>query len=457
MTYENMKEQLKKVKEIILFLLLAIWMMIPFFKDIEKIWLQAMTHEYSFILFVGVIGVTFLIIDIYSNSMKSGNKRKYDKEMLPITIFGIFMLWTLISCLFSKDIKTAFWGTSYRKDGYFTYVAYAGFFSCAYLLKFKKSKKIIINMLVIVAILNIIITQLSNMGFMTEIFVKNSISTTVFFQFNHFGYYLLIATVSSIFLFVTQKNKFLKILYLLAYTFLLYYLILNNTFGCYLSLALTLIFFVIYSIYHKKNRCMSIFLVILFIIMSVAIPKTRVIVQKNINTLFKDINNIIVAEKSKNNDIITEKLKNDDIDAEEEKIIKRADKAGTGRISLWKNGIKFFLERPILGYGPENLREKYSEVGINQDRPHNLLIQLATTSGIIGIVTYVTVIVIILIRGVKRLNMENQIHTISFFVVVSYLISAMFGNSMYYTSPYFFIFLGFLMNENIKCSKDNVK
>ena len=37
--------------------------------------------------------------------------------------------------------------------------------------------------------------------------------------------------------------------------------------------------------------------------------------------------------------------------------------------------------------------------------------------------------------------------------VIAYLISAMFGNSMYYTSPYLFILLGYIFNKCI--TKDN--
>ena len=84
------------------------------------------------------------------------------------------------------------------------------------------------------------------------------------------------------------------------------------------------------------------------------------------------------------------------------------------------------------------------------DRPHNLLIQLATTSGIIGLLTYVGAITMMLLRGLRTMKLENDVHVISFACVLAYLISAMFGNSMYYTSPYFFIFLGILMFENIK-------
>ncbi len=68
------------------------------------------------------------------------------------------------------------------------------------------------------------------------------------------------------------------------------------------------------------------------------------------------------------------------------------EKAGTSRLLLWKNGIQFFLERPILGYGPENLEVKYLEQGINQDRPHNIIIQLLTTSGIPGCILYISAI-----------------------------------------------------------------
>ena len=114
---------------------------------------------------------------------------------------------------------------------------------------------------------------------------------------------------------------------------------------------------------------------------------------------------------------------------------------------LWKYGLQFFMERPIFGYGPENLETKYLENHISQDRPHNLLIQLATTSGLPGLLLYISAICVILWKSLKKLDMKNQLHVTFMFVVITYLISAMFGNSMYYTSPYFFILLGFLMRK----------
>lgn len=431
------KENFRQVKEIMLFLILSIWIMMPVFKNLKVTWMQATIQEYRYIFFVGIVGVILLIFNIYKNSIKSKDRKKYDKEMLPITILGIYMLWTLISCLFSDNKMSAFLGTDYRKDGYVTYIGYAGFFSCAYLVKSEKLKNILANMLVVVAILNIAMVELCTNPIFSNLFVTRDIDTTVFYQFNHFGYYLLISTVTAFFLCITQKKKIIKIVYLLSFVFLMYYLVLNNTFGCFIALAITLLFFFIYCIYYKKINRYMLLAIIIIILSLFIVPQVRKVIGNNINGFINDINKIFEAGQ-----LIGR--------GENEYAINNALKAGTGRLELWVNGIKFFLENPVFGYGPENLRDLYWKVGIIQDRPHNLLIQLATTSGIVGLLTYISAIAIIWIRGLKRMRFDNKIYIISFFVVTAYLISAMFGNSMYYTSPYFFIFLGLLMSENFK-------
>ena len=115
-------------------------------------------------------------------------------------------------------------------------------------------------------------------------------------------------------------------------------------------------------------------------------------------------------------------------------------------------GLKIFLDKPILGYGADNLESEYKKYNIEQDRPHNLIIQLATTSGFPGCILYIIAIGLILVRAFKKLNNSNSIYTIVFFAIIAYLISAMFGNSMYYTSPYYFIFLGITFAVTIRHS-----
>lgn len=431
---ENRRKQMTNIKEIILVLLLVIWMIIPVLKELRLTSLFVINYEDIYVKIVGLIGLVLLYLEIFKKFQDNKNSKEYIKQILPILILYIFMLWTLIATIFAKDITKALFGTEYRKDGYISYLGYAGFFSFAYLIKSKENRKELLIFFVITAIVNIILVELWNNGFCSNIIEPRVINKTCFFNSNHYGYYLTLATVVVNFLFVTEKNRIKRIIYMAEYLFLLYYIMLNNTFGCYLALAFTLIAFLGYCIYHKQKRVIAITSIAIFILMSVVNPKVNNIVFSNINSLISDFNNLKISVQSKDS----------------KEAILEAERGGSGRIRLWKYGLKFFAEKPLLGYGPENLEVKYKEVGIVQDRPHNLLIQLLTTSGIIGMSTYILAIGIILFRGIKSLRYENDIHIIAFFTVFAYLISAMFGNSMYYTSPYFFIFLGFLMIENME-------
>ena len=118
------------------------------------------------------------------------------------------------------------------------------------------------------------------------------------------------------------------------------------------------------------------------------------------------------------------------------------------------------IANAIVAYGRQTLpllKEKlgqttdsYLKERIDQDRPHNLLIYLACVSGIPGMIIYVIAVSIIVINGIIKLFKNNQSGKIFLIIVITYLISSMFGNSMYYTSPYFFIFLGSLMHCNLQ-------
>ena len=286
------------------------------------------------------------------------------------------------------------------------------------------------------ACLTIIFIEMANNGHLYNIFDFNNIDTGVFSNSNHYGYYLLLVLLTSFLLFITEKTKVNKGLYLISYIFILYYFIKNNTFGCYIAFTVTAIIYFIYSIYIKKNITSSVIGLIIFVIMSFVVQiDGQSLVSKNVIVLFNDISKILNINLDNK-----EELNEDNSNWE---------KAGSGRAVLWKYGIQFFLEKPIIGYGPENLEQEYARFDINQDRPHNLLIQLATTSGIIGMLSYCTAIGIIIIKGIRCFSRKDSVQKLVLFAVVAYLISAMFGNSMYYTSPYFFIFLGWLMKDNI--------
>lgn len=434
------KENLNKIKDGILFVLLLLWVIMPIFKSFFPIYrMFHYSDKYYFLLMkiIGVFGIGIFTGDTLLKIKKSDNKKETLKEMLPIFIFIIYMMWTLLSCLLSPNKKYAFNGSVYRKEGYLMYINYAGFFCCALLLKTKRLRKILLNIFIIVTIFLMTVSRIPKFCMKYPyIFINNTVDNSVFAQFNHYGYYLMMALMCSFGLFITEKNKILKVIYLISYTTIGYGLIFNNTFGCYLAISVVLITYFIYSMISKKDRKETLLAIIIFVVLSAIIVRGgKNVAYENIKGLLADMN--IITIKTLNIEENTPEL--------EEKF----EKAGTNRMLLWKEGIKFVQERPIFGFGPDNLKQKYNSVSVEQDRPHNLIIYLSATSGIPGMIIYVTAVGIIVIRGIKKLIENNENGKIFLIVVVTYLISSMFGNSMYYTSPYFFMFLGFLMNSNI--------
>lgn len=433
------KEKLIKIKDCAIFALLFLWMIMPILQTIKVTnEILEKTNIYFILMkIIAVVGIGISSFIIYDKIKKSENKKEILKEIFPVFLFIIYMIWTLNSCNKAVIKRQAFNGNSYRKEGYFMYINYAGFFLCAFLLENKKLKKMLLNTFIVSAMFLIVVTRISEGGKkLTNIFVNNQIDDSVFRQFNHYGYYLMMAFITSLGLFITEKNKILKIVYLIAYTLIGYASIYNDTFGCYLAILGILILYVIYAIIKKKDRKLIFVAIAVFTLLSVITYKGTInLAYNNISQLVEDIK------------IIFYKIM--DIEVEGIDVDKKFEKTGTNRMELWTNGVKFILEKPIIGHGPDNLKTKYLLLGIDQDRPHNLLIYLACVSGIPGMLIYITAVGIIVVKGIKKAIQTNENGKMFLIVVITYLISSMFANSMYYTSPYFFIFLGSLMNWNL--------
>lgn len=445
---ENLsKEKFIKIKDGILFTLLFLWMALPIFQTLKPIYevIDLIECYFALMQIIGAVGIATGIYMIYDKIRYSENKKQTLKELIPIFLFVIYMGWTLISCLSASSTRKAFYGTSYRREGYYRYLMYAGYFLCAFLLDSKKLRKILLNTFIIASIFLIIISRVTLSGTRyTDIFVNSKIETTIFGQFNHYCYYIMMTLMCALGLFLTEKNKVLKILYAIAYAIIAYAMIYNDTFGCYLATTVTLILYVIYAIIKKKDRIAISIAMVIFILLSIFTTKDgRNVVSVNVENFMTDISAVLakfgISTESENGESKPDyEIRNDFM------------AAGTNRGELWHNAFNFILRKPIIGYGADNLGEQYENVLMRgKDRPHNLILYLACVSGIPGMLLYVIAVGIIVVKAIIKLMKNNNSGIISLLVVVTYLISSMFGNSMFYTSPFFFIFLGNLMNSNL--------
>jgi len=216
--------------------------------------------------------------------------------------------------------------------------------------------------------------------------------------------------------FVLTKDK-IKYLYLLCYVILATTLIFNNTLGSYIAVVVTLILGLVFLYIHNKETLKKNVILILTMIL--------------LTTLVT-----IIANEGVLSSII--QTKNEIVDIANGEV---NPKAGSGRMELWLGALQFIKERPLFGYGCDNLKEPYERLGIDIDKTHNEYLQYMAECGIPTLVFYLSALGILYIRRIKNIKNLKAIQMIFMGVCGAYLISAFFGNTIIYIMPYFWMAL----------------
>lgn len=211
------------------------------------------------------------------------------------------------------------------------------------------------------------------------------------------------------------------------------------------------------------------YIVLVFAIISLCVVNTsgKNIVVKNFDYISKSISDILSANSVEESD---KNIKKEIIGISGEEILVEtvsveattdnkdlsdiaAGDAGSGRWKLWVGAIEIIKKKPLFGAGLENMIYEYSELGIGEGRSHNLVLQLAGTIGVPGMLFYVAGVAIIFFQALRYFRIWDTYTYMGVFVMISYLISSLTGNSGFYTSGYFYIFVGFVVIGTIECRK----
>lgn len=240
-------------------------------KERADIELSSMVYEIGYI---GLILGAFLLIRAIS--LKEYNSKEYTKkEFIQSNIHNILLLlmlgYSLISSINANNTSLSFYGDNFRREGFFRYLSYAGFYIASLNLKNEKYKKIFYYVLVGVStILSFtIIAQFLKVKF--NIPMLNVKYAAIFNNLNHFAYYLTITTIIVAILAVFERDKYLKILSYFMYITMITALIINNTFGSYLAVGLAIISFIFFMALRKSNLKQPIILIIIFLISSIIV------------------------------------------------------------------------------------------------------------------------------------------------------------------------------------------
>ena len=134
------------------------------------------------------------------------------------------------------------------------------------------------------------------------------------------------------------------------------------------------------------------------------------------------------------------------------------DRSVEGRIAAAQVGVDAFLDRPVLGWGPENYSvgydrhvgpEVFAKGTISFDQAHNKLIEELTTKGLLGLLGYLAVwvsIAVVFFRKARHLSQHKQ--AFAFLLgaaLIVYFTQNLFLFDTPSTAPHFYVLLGFVI------------
>lgn len=341
-----------------------------------------------------------------------------------LAVFAVLLAWSVVCTIVSDSPWLQFLGGSYMRDGLSSYFMYAAFSLCASMIKDDKEKTKLLTLFtgVVSYLCVIMFLQESGIPFFKYCFPAKR--AAVFNNLNHFGYVLCmsLSAITGLYLY-SDSSRGIKRLLLAEFTFQIVALLYNDTFGAYVAVlfALPLIYF-FYARSGRKITAESLAPVALFAIVS-AVNGSGVIpgfsaLNANLRQFSLDIFGIASNAPS-------------------------SGEAGSNRMQLWRDTIKRIKQRPVFGFGPEGF---YGDNEISGGlSPHNEYLQIAGYLGIPGLILYLTALLSIFVHHWKKIKELSPMTLAVSGAVVAYLISACFGNPVFNTYPFFWMFLGLVI------------
>lgn len=406
------------------------------FNDKELYWLY---NWYQYNLSIGMLGIVvgFILIIKFLVSNKQWALKTVINNNKVKTLLLLLFIWSIISFIFSTNHKVSFFGDFYRREGLLCYIGYLGIFILTSQVKDKNKQRIIFEVMVVTASLLALICLIGNQYILEQL--RLNITTGIFYNQNHYGYYLVICIVINEILLINDKNKYISLLHLLELAILINGLINTKSMGPLLAIIIATIVYLIVLI--SKNiiylkKCLLIASVCFLSGYFSSIDTWNL--HEDFTILVKDVNTM-AANK---------------INAKE---LQSFDSIGSSRGKLWRNGLRFIVERPLVGYGPDNLGERYYQAGCSNDRAHNELIQMSASLGIPALAFYLVMLFVLLIRFFKYFQ-EIDYFTLGIYCCLGgYLISSFFGNTTFYVTPFYFLVLSILDNCTNQLSQKHHK
>lgn len=382
------------------------------------------------IRFLGFIGFLNWSIDFFCKAyIHRKNAWLWTFIKRPWTgLLALLLVWSLTAIVYASDRDLAFFGGPFRYEGFLSYLAYAGIFVNASLIRGEKERKIVFAVTTVVstllAALTLIRETIGSSVFLVRGIQFMSYSST-FVNPNHYGYYLCVSMAVIAGLFMMSKKLWGKIVCGLCFTLNAAVLLLNGSLGPYIAAALgLLLLFAFYLIRGGfKNAWPALIPIIILVGLSLVLKERQ---------MLKDLSSFI----KQTSEVIEIAIPGEAISSEQESLI---DHYGSTRGRLWKQTIEVIKGNPVIGVGTDNIH-----LYIGNALPHSEFLQIAANMGIPALVVYMAALISCFVYVIKNLKKFSDGALFAGIAMFVYCVSGFVGITIPVTTYQLFLFWGML-------------
>ncbi len=371
-----------------------------------------------------------------------GKQDRPKKSWISIGLVSFFAI-IFLSCFTGVDFNLSFWGDIERMLGVFHLLHFLGFYFIliTVMRKWENWRNLFIvsiGFAVWVSFYGI----LQKLEIIYSPWGSNRIISTIG-NAAYVGAYAVFNFYFAIILFFKEKNSWIRFGYAIAAFLILLTLIFSGTRGAYLGFGISILVALLVSAILNKNKKIRKYSLSIFAVLAILV----LIVFTNTDKAFVE-NSSFLSRMTH---------------------ISLKDATMQTRLISWKAAAKDFKEHPILGTGHGNFAitfDKYFEPTFYNytrsetyfDRAHNNFIDIASTTGLLGILTYFSIFIAVgfyLLRGF----IKKKISLVDFSLISSLIIAYFIQNLVVFdalvTYICLMITLGYIYYLNQKNDEDD--
>ena len=371
---------------------------------------------------LGVITVFVVLAHLLAFPRSTWHLKNVARREPWFDILLFLLVWSLVGTVLSENSFKAFAGSPLQYDGFTSYVIFAAILLLAFFLTGEGKRLAVLRVCTGVANFCVLLMLGQCWKWPGLSVILFQTPRSVFYNLNHFAYYLSVSVVILGGLLLFDRGKKRSVWYLVSYLFQVYGLFLNNTLGCILPLPIALV--ALYLFYWRRGRRFDLL---------AALPIVGLV---GVGALY--LIGVLPSPEGARNFAQDFFKTTEEVQVSSGGAIENS--AGSGRMRLWREAIGIFPEHPIVGFGPNSMPDYYD---VKLTRPHNIVLQMLVFHGIPGMVAYIGALITLAVRQFRRLKKLDETTLIAMGAVIQYVISALFGVPMFYTSIYFFFMLAF--------------